>query len=76
MYNHTENKTASLRHLKFRAWIEEKIEIHCRVLDFGPVTLKLNHDLDILKMYHLQTENELAMSGHSKYIAWIEKVQK
>jgi len=30
---------------------------HCRDLDLGPVTLKLNLDLDIVKMY-LQTENE------------------
>jgi len=40
----------------------------------GPMTLKLNHDLDILKMY-LQTENEAARSSHSKYITRIEKVQ-
>jgi len=31
----------------------------CRDLDLGPMTLKLNHDLDILKMHH-HIENEVA----------------
>jgi len=35
----------------------KKSEIHCRDLDLRPMTLKLNRDLDILKMY-LQTQNE------------------
>jgi len=47
----------------------------CCDLDLGPMTLKLNHDLDILKMC-LGTENEVARSSHSKYIARIEKVRK
>jgi len=46
----------------------------CHDLDLEPMTLKLNHDLDILKMY-LQTENEVARSSHSKYIARIEKYE-
>jgi len=36
------------------------------------MTLKLNRDLDILKMC-LQTENEVAKSSHLKYIARILK---
>jgi len=32
---------------------------HCHDLGLGPMTLKLNRDLDILKMY-LQTEKEFA----------------
>jgi len=40
----------------------------CRDFDLGHMTLKLNRDLDILKMY-LLTENELARSRYSKYIA-------
>jgi len=36
-------------------------------LEINPVTLKLEGDLDILKMY-LQTKNEVARSSHSKYI--------
>jgi len=38
------------------------------------MTLKLNRDLNILKMY-LQTKNEVARSNHSKYIARIEKYE-
>jgi len=37
----------------------------CCDLDLWPMTLKLNRDLDILKMC-LQTENEVARSTHSK----------
>jgi len=44
----------------------------CCDLDFGPMTLKLNPDLDILKMC-IQTENEVARSSHSKHIARILK---
>jgi len=35
-----------------------------RDLDLGPVTLKPNRDVDILKMY-LQTEDEFAKSSQS-----------
>jgi len=38
------------------------------------MTLKLNLDLDILKMY-LQTEKEVAKESHSIYIAWIKKYE-
>jgi len=41
---------------------------HLCDLDLRPMTLKLNRDLDIPKLY-LQTENEVARSSHSKYIA-------
>jgi len=47
----------------------------CSDLDLKAVTLKLNCDLDVLKMC-LETENEVARSSHSKYIAWMDKVQK
>jgi len=33
--------------------------LRCRDLDLRPMTLKLNHDLDVLKMYH-HTKNEVA----------------
>jgi len=39
------------------------------------VTLTMNHDLDILKMY-LCTENKVAKASNSKYIAWIKIVRK
>jgi len=39
-----------------------------RDLEVNAMTLKLEGDLDILKMY-LHTENEAARSSHSKYIA-------
>jgi len=38
------------------------------------MTLKLEDDLDILKMYP-HTEDEVARSSYSKYIAWIKTVQ-
>jgi len=44
----------------------KKSEICCCDLDLGPMTLKMNRELDILKMY-LQTENEVARSNHSKH---------
>jgi len=34
----------------------------CHELDLGPMAFKLNHNLDILKMY-FQTENEVARSA-------------
>jgi len=42
----------------------------CRDLDLGPMTLKLDRDIDtcILKTY-LRTENEVARSSGSKVIA-------
>jgi len=43
-----------------------------RALDLGPMTLKLNRDLDILKMY-LPAKNEVARLSHSKYIARVLK---
>jgi len=46
-----------------------------RDLEINPMTLKLECDRDIPKMY-LQDENEVARSGRSKYIAWIENVRK
>jgi len=46
-----------------------------RDLEINPVTLKLEGDLNILKMY-LQTENEVAGLSHPEYRAWIEKIQK
>jgi len=39
----------------------------CRDLDINPMTLKLEGDLDILKM-HLHTENEVAGLRHSKLL--------
>jgi len=39
------------------------------------MTLKLEGDLDILKM-HLHTENEADSLKHSKLKAWIEKIRK
>jgi len=39
-----------------------------RDLDLGPMTLKLDRDIDILKTY-LNTENEVAGSNHSKVTA-------
>jgi len=33
--------------------------LRCRDLDLGPMTFKLNCDLDILKMYH-RTEKDVA----------------
>jgi len=44
--------------------MKKKFKICCPDFDLAPMTLKLNRDLDILKMY-LKTENE---SSHSKYI--------
>jgi len=38
---------------------------HCRKIDINPMTLKLEGDQDIPKMYH-QTENEVARLRHSK----------
>jgi len=37
------------------------------------MTLKLEGDLDILKMYP-HTENEVANLRHSKHRVWIEKI--
>ena len=37
-------------------------------LDLDPMTLVLNLDLDMVKMYH-HTQNEVYMSRHSKVIA-------
>jgi len=42
-------------------------------LEINPVTLKLEGDLDIVKMYP-HTENEAASSRHSKLLACIEKI--
>jgi len=39
----------------------------CCDLDINPMTLKLEVDLDILKMY-LYTENKVAMLRHSKLV--------
>jgi len=39
----------------------------CCDLDVNPMTLKLEGDLDILKMY-LHTENEVARLKHSKLL--------
>jgi len=44
-------------------------------LDLKPMTLKLDPDLDIRKMYP-HTENEVAWSSHCKDIAWAEKNTK
>jgi len=44
------------------------IAFSLRDLDLGPMTLKLNRDLHILKTY-IQTENKIGRSSHSKYIA-------
>jgi len=41
--------------------------VHCCDLDINPITLKLEGDLDILKMY-LHTEHEAARLKHSKLI--------
>jgi len=38
------------------------------------MTLKLNRDLDILKLY-IHTENEVARYSHSKGIAWMKKYE-
>jgi len=47
----------------------------CRYLDMNPMTLKLEGDLDILKMYpHI--ENEAASLRDSKLRAWIQKNMK
>jgi len=43
----------------------------CYDLDLRPMTLKLNHDLDILKTcLQIQAENEVARSSHSKYLGY------
>jgi len=41
---------------------------------FNPVTLKLEGDLDILKMYP-RAENEAASSRHSELRVWVEKIR-
>jgi len=41
---------------------------YCRDLDLGPMTLKVDQNIDIIKLY-LCTENEVAMSSRSKVIA-------
>jgi len=51
-------------------WVAHYRFFRCRDFDLGPMTLKLNHDLDILKMY-LRTENQVSRWSHS-----IEKVRK
>jgi len=44
------------------------VVFHCRDLDLEPIILKLNHDLDILKMY-LRTEKEVSGLIYSKGMA-------
>ena len=44
------------------------MSISCDDLDLDPMTLILNLDLDIVKMYH-HTKNEVSMSTASKVIA-------
>jgi len=46
-----------------------------RDLEINPMTLKLEGDLNILKMY-LHAENEAARLRHSKIGAQIEKIRK
>ena len=41
-------------------------------LDLNPMTLKLKHDLDIVKMYH-HTKNEVSMLTSSKVIAQTDR---
>jgi len=47
----------------------------CRDLDLKSMALKLDTDLDILKMYP-HYENEVARSSHCKGIEWAEKNTK
>jgi len=61
---------------------EESTYLHAAIfrrcdLDINPMTLKLEGDLDILKMY-LHTENEVATLRHPKFPIEddVKKVQK
>jgi len=46
-----------------------------RDLEINPMTLKVEGDLDILKMY-LHTENEAVSLRHSKLRALLKKIRK